>query len=250
MLRRFVAMFAGLCTALPLLIGSGSTAALAAGATASTLQIAASQDTVTSGSNVTLFTTLKDADRALPNQRVAVDVRHGDMWSYITTLTTDEQGQASYVRQPRVSETYRTRWIGTETHAATTSNFVTVLYKNDSQADRLIAEAARHKGKPYRYGASGPNSFDCSGFTSYVFRQALGKVLPRTSRDQYAAAPKKLPRGSERPGDLIFTYSSSGRIYHVGLYAGNGMMWHSPQSGDVVKYSSIYSRSYKVGRYL
>ena len=246
--RRVLAMLAALCAMLPLLLGL--TVAPAAAATPSTVEIAVSRTSVSSGSTVTLYTSLTDAERALPNQRVAFDVRHGDTWSYVTTVTTNERGQASYVRRPRVSETYRARWAGTSAHAADTSNYVTVQVVANAAADKLIAEAARHRGKPYRYGATGPNSFDCSGFTGYVFRVALGKVLPRSSRDQYAGAPIKLARGSERPGDLIFTYDSSGRIYHVGLYAGNGMMWHSPQSGDVVKYSSIYTRSYKVGRYL
>ena len=250
MLRRTLALLAALSALLPLLLGLGAGTAAAAGTTPSTLKLAASRSSVDSGATVTLYTSLADADRVLPNQRVAVDARRGDTWSYLATVVTNERGQASYVRRPSASETYRVRWVGTETHAPATSNYVTVQVVQNAAAQKLIAEAARHRGKPYRYGASGPNAFDCSGFTGYVFRTAIGKVLPRSSRDQYAAAPVKLVRGQERPGDLIFTYDSSGRIYHVGLYAGNGYMWHSPQSGDVVKYSSIYTRRYKVGRYL
>ncbi len=52
--------------------------------------------------------------------------------------------------------------------------------------ERAVEEASRHEGKPYRYGASGPDEFDCSGFTQYVFRQ-LGHELPRTARAQYDA---------------------------------------------------------------
>ena len=250
MLRRALALLAALSALLPLLLGAGVGTAAASGTTPSTLQLAASRATVEAGYTVTLSTSLTDADRALPNQRVAVDARRGDTWSYLTTVTTDERGQASYVRRPAASETYRVRWLGTDTHAPATSNYVTVQVVQSSAAQKLIAEAARHRGKPYQYGATGPGSFDCSGFTGYVFRVALGKVLPRTSRDQYAGAPVKLGPGQERPGDLIFTYDSSGRIYHVGLYAGGGMMWHSPRSGDVVKYSAIFSRTYKVGRYI
>ncbi|HVE98917.1 MAG TPA: NlpC/P60 family protein [Mycobacteriales bacterium] len=250
MLRRALAMLAALSAVLPLVLGTAVDTAAASGTTPSTLKLAISRASVESGSTVTLYASLTDAERALPNQRVALDVRHGDTWRYLVTLTTNERGQASYVRRPPAAETFRVRWFGTDTHAAATSNYVTVQVVQNSAAQKLIAEAARHRGKPYRYGATGPNSFDCSGFTGYVFRVALGKVLPRSSRDQYAGAPVKLTRGQERPGDLIFTYDSSGRIYHVGLYAGNGYMWHSPQSGDVVKYSSIFARSYKVGRYI
>ena len=250
MLRRALAMLAAFSALLPLLLSAGAGSALAAGSTPSTLRIALSRTTVESGSSVAIYTSLTDADRALPNQRVAVDVRRGDTWSYLATITTDERGQASYLRRPPTAETFRARWLGSDTHAAATSSYATVQVLQNTAAQKLIAEAARHRGKPYRYGATGPDAFDCSGFTGYVFRAALGKVLPRTSRDQYAAAPVKVARGAERPGDLIFTYDSSGRIYHVGLYAGNGYMWHSPRSGDVVKYSTLFSRSYKVGRYI
>ncbi len=248
--RRVLALLLAVCSFLPVLLGVGVQSAAAAGTTASTLKLAASATSVPTGSPVRLYTSLTDAERVLPNQRVAIDVRHGDQWSYLATITTDANGQASYVRRPTVAETFRARWVGTETHAAATSNFVTVQVTENPAAQKLIAEARRHQGQPYRYGAAGPSSFDCSGFTSYVFRTALGRSLPRSSRDQYAAAPHKLARGQEQPGDLIFTYDSSGRIYHVGIYAGNGNMWHSPQSGDVVKLSSIYTRSYKVGRYV
>ena len=111
---------------------------------------------------------------------------------------------------------------------------------------RLIAEAKSHAGKPYRWGATGPNRFDCSGYTGYVFAQ-VGKKLPRTSRDQYRVS-QKISKANKRPGDLIFTYSSSGRIYHVGIYVGNGYMWASPKSGDVVRRQRIWTSMYRVGR--
>ncbi|HVF21287.1 MAG TPA: NlpC/P60 family protein, partial [Mycobacteriales bacterium] len=218
--RRVLALLLAALSLLPALLSVGVQPAAAAGTTPSAVRVAVSAASVPAGSSVTIYTSLTDAERPLPNQRVAIDVRHGDQWSYAVTLTTNDRGQASYVRRPTVAETFRARWVGTDTHAAATSNYATVQVTQNAAAERLIAEAARHRGKPYRYGATGPNAFDCSGFTGYVFRTALGRVLPRTSRDQYAAAPTKLPRGSERPGDLIFTYDSSGRIYHVGLYAG------------------------------
>lgn len=248
--RRVLALLLAVLVFVPVALGVGVSPATAGGSTPSSLRLAASRTSVPTGESAVLYASLTDAERTLPNQRVAIEVRHGDTWGYVATIVTNDRGQASYTRRPTVSETVRLRWLGTETHAAATSNYVTVSVTSRPAADRLIAEAARHRGKPYRYGATGPNAFDCSGFTGYVYRTALGRTLPRTSRDQYAGAPVKLARGQERPGDLIFTYDSSGRIYHVGLYAGNGYMWHSPQSGDVVKYSPIFSRSYKVGRYL
>ena len=106
-----------------------------------------------------------------------------------------------------------------------------------SVASSAVRVAASKKGKPYRWGASGPNAFDCSGLTSYAYRQA-GKSLPRTAHAQYRAS-KKISRSQARPGDLVF-YGGA-RKHHVGIYAGNGKMWHAPNSGSSVKLSSVRS---------
>ena len=79
---------------------------------------------------------------------------------------------------------------------------------------QVLAEAARHDGAPYSYGAAGPSSFDCSGFTSYVYRQ-LGISLPRTSYAQYATT-RHLPASLAVPGDLIFLDLCRGRDYAEG----------------------------------
>jgi uncharacterized protein YgiM (DUF1202 family) len=69
--------------------------------------------------------------------------------------------------------------------------------------DNLVAEAYKHLGARYRYGSKGPNTFDCSGFTSYVYKQQSDKVIGNTSRDQYA---RNIPikRSELQPGDLVF----------------------------------------------
>lgn len=113
-------------------------------------------------------------------------------------------------------------------------------------ASHVLNAASSHAGKRYVYGATGPSTFDCSGYTGYVFRQ-VGIHLPRTSQQQRAHLPR-VANHLKRPGDLIFTHNGSGRVYHVGIYAGNDQMWHSPRTGDVVKRSSIFSRNYTVGR--
>jgi cell wall-associated NlpC family hydrolase len=109
---------------------------------------------------------------------------------------------------------------------------------------RAITEARKHFGAPYRWGATGPRSFDCSGLTHYVFAR-LGVRLPRTAAAQYSAIHHIAP-SHKRVGDLIFKYNSSG-IYHVGIYAGNGRMIAATHTGDVVRYSPVAGR-YKVGR--
>ncbi len=112
--------------------------------------------------------------------------------------------------------------------------------------ERAVAEAQRHAGKPYRWGAMGPDRFDCSGFTLYVFKR-LGRSLPHNSRMQYDAVPK-VPNHHKRVGDLIFTRRSNGSIGHVGIYAGGAHMWAAVKSGDVVRKQSFHGRSYSVGR--
>ncbi|MCY7373116.1 MAG: NlpC/P60 family protein [Spirochaetaceae bacterium] len=115
-----------------------------------------------------------------------------------------------------------------------------------SLADRLFEEAARHVGKPYSYGSTGPGSFDCSGFTGYVFRQ-VGINLPRSSQDQRNAVPR-VSAENARPGDLMFSHDSSGRVFHVAIYAGDGRIWDSPRPGETVGKRAIWTQRYTFGR--
>ena len=81
----------------------------------------------------------------------------------------------------------------------------------------LLSEARTHTGKKYRYGAKGPNNFDCSGFTGYVYDQ-FGYKLNASSRGQYSDG-EKVEKGNLRPGDLVFFTSprSKGGVGHVGI---------------------------------
>lgn len=99
----------------------------------------------------------------------------------------------------------------------------------------IISEAYKHLGKPYVWGATGPNSFDCSGFTSYVYRKAAGIEITRTTFSQVNVG-RPVSRGDLKPGDLVFP--SAG---HVGIYVGGGNIIHAPQTGDVVKVSPIWN---------
>jgi peptidoglycan DL-endopeptidase CwlO len=97
----------------------------------------------------------------------------------------------------------------------------------------VLATARKQLGKPYRYGSTGPSSFDCSGFTMFVWR-AAGVSIPRTSGAQYGSLPH-VPLSKARVGDLVYSPG------HIGLYIGDGKMIHSPQSGDHVKVSPLHS---------
>ncbi|WP_131804008.1 C40 family peptidase, partial [Pseudofrankia sp. BMG5.36] len=107
--------------------------------------------------------------------------------------------------------------------------------------------ASLQAGKPYVYGANGPDSFDCSSLVQYVYRQ-LGRNLPRTAEAQYEATVH-VDQAHKEIGDLIF-FGAPGEIYHMGIYAGDGKMWAAPHSGSVVQLQTIWSTSYLVGRVL
>ncbi|PKQ29874.1 MAG: hypothetical protein CVT60_03050 [Actinobacteria bacterium HGW-Actinobacteria-10] len=103
----------------------------------------------------------------------------------------------------------------------------------------VVDIARRYLGAPYRWGASGPNSFDCSGFTMFVYSQ-VGVSLPHSSRAQYGSG-QRVSRADLQPGDLVFFGSP---IHHVGIYVGGGAYIHAPRTGDVVKISSLSRGDY------
>ncbi|WP_158220843.1 C40 family peptidase [Kineosporia sp. R_H_3] len=102
----------------------------------------------------------------------------------------------------------------------------------------MLAVAARYVGVPYLYGGTTPAGFDCSGYVRYVYA-AVGVSLPRTA-DQQMRATTQVPRSQARPGDLV-SFVSGGRVYHNGIYAGNGMMYDAPKTGGFVSKRAIWT---------
>jgi cell wall-associated NlpC family hydrolase len=117
-----------------------------------------------------------------------------------------------------------------------------------SAAERVVREAAALRGRPHRYGAAGPRSFDCSGSTRFVFGAAVGRSLPYSSRARYAPSHKIL-KSQLRPGDLVF-FVRHGHVYHVGINAGHGLISHAPHTGDRVRLARISTSSWVAGRVL
>jgi cell wall-associated NlpC family hydrolase len=107
------------------------------------------------------------------------------------------------------------------------------------RASVAVAEAYRQLGKPYRWAAAGPDTFDCSGLTMWVWAKA-GVSLPHSSRAQFNEG-HHVSFADLQPGDLTF-YGSP--IHHVGIYVGNGNMINAPQTGDVVKVAPAYRSDY------
>ena len=124
------------------------------------------------------------------------------------------------------------------------------LYRRRAAISRI---ARKQLGKHYVWGATGPKAFDCSGFTSYVYRK-IGFNIPRTSRMQ-AKYGKRISRKSLRPGDLIFfdtSHSHRGYVNHVGIYIGNNRFIHASSARKRVIITSLnkafYSQRFKWAR--
>ncbi len=100
-----------------------------------------------------------------------------------------------------------------------------------------INYARAQLGKPYKWGGSGPNSFDCSGLVMMAWAQA-GVYFPHLAQDQYDMT-QRIPLSDVLPGDLIF-YGTPDDVYHVGLYIGGGNMIDAPETGQDVQIQSIY----------
>jgi cell wall-associated NlpC family hydrolase len=108
-------------------------------------------------------------------------------------------------------------------------------------ATGIVGIAQSYFGVPYVYGGTSPSGFDCSGFTSYVYRQA-GISIPRTASAQAAAST---PVSNPRPGDLVFFGSP---IYHVGIYVSPGRMIDAQRPGTVIGNHSIWTTPSMYGR--
>ena len=109
-------------------------------------------------------------------------------------------------------------------------------------ASGIVGIAKSMFGVPYVYGGTTPSGFDCSGLTSYVYRQA-GISIPRTASAQKAAAT---PVSSPRPGDLVFFGYP---VYHVGIYVSPGTMIDAQRPGTTIGYHSIWTRPSGYGRF-
>jgi peptidoglycan hydrolase CwlO-like protein len=98
----------------------------------------------------------------------------------------------------------------------------------------VVSYAYNFIGAPYVWGATGPSTFDCSGFTSYVYRNAKGIEIGRTTYDQVNAG-REVSQSELQPGDLVFPSD-----HHVAIYVGNGNIIHAPQTGESVKVAKMY----------
>lgn len=118
--------------------------------------------------------------------------------------------------------------------------------------EQILTIARKQLGDPYRAGGAGPHSFDCGGFTQFVFKRALGMDIARTSRGQYQQV-QRVKTKEALPGDLVFFFE--GGAHHVGIYLGDGQMIDAPRPGKRISVNPIsgswWGRSFTgIGRIL
>ena len=116
---------------------------------------------------------------------------------------------------------------------------------SQDQRLRAMKVALAQRGDPYRYGASGPNAFDCSGLTKFSYGR-VGRSIPRTT-DQQKASLRAVSKSAKKRGDIIL-FVNGGDAYHAAVYVGKNRIVHASRSGTPVKVDRIWTSSYVVRR--
>lgn len=118
-------------------------------------------------------------------------------------------------------------------------------------AEDVLFQALGLVGTPYRWGGNTPDSgFDCSGLIGYVYRDAAGITLPRTTREMIGMRAQDIDQNSLQTGDLIFFATNGGsQVSHAGIYVGEGRFVHAPATGGTVKLDTL-SKAYWQKAYL
>jgi len=116
---------------------------------------------------------------------------------------------------------------------------VSFVDRATASAQDAIDQAMDLIGIRYRRGGSSPEAgFDCSGFVSHVFREGLGMILPRSSREM-SKSGQEVTRDELRPGDLVFFNTMRKAFSHVGIYVGDNQFVHAPRSGGHVRIDDL-----------
>ncbi len=160
-------------------------------------------------------------------QRDAVQGKLRKVEGLLATLSAEQLAQLAGLEQQGVAAAQR---------ELVASGALSTVRPPTRQGGDAIAYAIEQIGKPYVWGAEGPDSFDCSGLTSQAWA-AAGRPVPRTSQEQWKQLPK-VPVSSLRPGDLVVYFP---KATHVALYIGDGLVVQAPRPGAKVKVSPLAS---------
>ncbi|MGN6473312.1 MAG: NlpC/P60 family protein [Mycobacteriales bacterium] len=191
---------------------------------------------------------------ALQQQQVLAALQHKR--AHFRALLAQAQATSSRLQRERIAALARQRAgagaagceppaSGPSPYADTTGNLSGTISASTGQAG--VREAESQIGKPYQWGAAGPDSYDCSGLVMWSYDQ-VGVHLDHWTGDQWNEGAH-VSRADLRPGDLVFfAYNTSdpATIHHVGMYIGNGQMVEAPYTGAYVRISS-YARPDYIG---
>lgn len=175
-------------------------------------------------------------------------VKDGETEGYVNSSYVSDK--APVIEEPQINQNVQPNGNSNNTNNnqqnnnQQNNNDSNVPTANSTSVQAVLNLAYSKQGCPYVWGAEGPNSFDCSGFTQYIYRNAVGKSIPRTSKAQ-SNYGQTVSKANLQPGDLVFfTTNGSGSVSHVGIYVGGGNMIHSPSTGKTVRVTSINSAYY------
>jgi cell wall-associated NlpC family hydrolase len=249
-----VALSLGLALTASQLIGTSPASAAApvtaAAATPVKPTVKTSYNKKTIGWNTKVKVTTKlinpKTGKAVTSGKVRLQIRSSGKkaWKTYQTKTVYSKGTVTFWSKPAATAYYRTVFGGTKSFKSVATGSTKITVK--ANGAKILAQAKKHKGALYKFGASGPKRFDCSGYTMYVYKKAAGKKLPHKANSQQKYG-KAVSKKNKKVGDLI-VFRSGSYGTHAGIYAGNGYMWDSPHSGARVGKHKIYGSSYVVRR--
>ncbi|MET9969386.1 NlpC/P60 family protein [Streptomyces sp. NPDC006356] len=195
--------------------------------------------------------TLTESQNDLQTAKTTVQTKLADARELLSKLTAEEKARLAAIEKRKQEEAARKaaelarqqaeaeRQRQEEAARQQENNEPPADSSSDSsyatKAEKALAFARSQIGKPYVWGATGPDSYDCSGLTQGAWK-AAGVDIPRVTYDQVNAGTT-VPLSNAQPGDLVFFYDD---VTHVGIYIGNGMMIHAPKPGAYVREESIY----------
>jgi cell wall-associated NlpC family hydrolase len=132
-----------------------------------------------------------------------------------------------------------TLYSADEAHDSEPSSEATTSWQ--TKAQEVLMNAFSLTGIKYKYGGKSPETgFDCSGFVSYVFRNAANLTLPATAR-AISQIGKTVRKDELQPGDLVFFNTLKSAFSHVGIYVGDNKFIHAPRTGAAVRVESMQS---------
>lgn len=203
-------------------------------------RVAQAELTQLQGTAAATLTTIKASRAEQADLLKQLSAKETEAERVLSKLTAEERARLAAIEAAQARQAALRGEQATSRGASRTSTLS--LPPASGRAAQAIAFAKAQVGKPYRYGATGPNAYDCSGLTGAAYRSA-GISLPRTASAQFGVGTR-VSLGQLQPGDLVFYYSG---ISHVGIYVGNGMIVHAANPRSGINYAPVTSMPFMGG---